>query len=701
MAAPRPSRTAARSPRQRDKFGRQAILRKEPVFTRQFLFVSLFLVVITWLVFGQTIGHEFVNFDDHVYVYDNPLITKGLTVDGAIGAFTHSHARNWHPLTTMSHMLDCQLYGLKAGGHHFTNVLLHTVAVLLLFVVLRNMTGAFWRSAFVAALFAIHPLHVESVAWVAERKDVLSAVFFMLTLGAYVRYVCAPSIGRYVAVAFLFALGVMSKPMLVTLPFVLLLLDYWPLHRFENTSSAKSNGKSRSWLDRQSIWRRLILEKIPLLALSAGSCVATLLAQSQRTGSIDQLPFLWRVNNAFVSYVTYLWEMFWPARLAVFYPHLNNRLPLWEILLAIAFLAAATVIALFLRKKRPYTLTGWLWYLGMLVPVIGFVQVGEQAHADRYTYLPQIGLYLLITWTATDLTALWCRRREFLVIGAVVTIAVLSYRAFIQTSYWKNSENLWTHALSVTSNNDVAHNNLGFLFLRQGELDHAISHFQAALNIRSSNAAAHYNLGAALIHNNLGNALARKGLSDEAIGHYQEAVRLRTDYADAHYNFGSVLLQKGRIDEAITHWQKALAIQPYDGDVHTSLGNAFLQKGLVKEAINHYQHALEIAPQDVLSRNNLAWILATSSDASIRDGAKAVVLAEQAVQLSGGGNPIFLRTLAASYAESGRFSEAIAAAQQSMEMAIAQNNRGLVNALESDIALYRARAPLRETSPSN
>jgi tetratricopeptide (TPR) repeat protein len=675
--------------------------RKEPISSRRALYVSVFLVAITWLVFGQTLGHDFVNFDDHVYVYDNPLVAKGLTVDGVIGAFTHAHARNWHPLTTMSHMLDCQLYGLKARGHHFTNVLLHTVAVLLLFAVLRDMTGTFWRSAFVAALFAIHPLHVESVAWVTERKDVLSAVFFMLTLGAYVRYVRAPSIGRYVCVAFLFALGLMSKPMLVTLPFVLLLLDYWPLRRIEKPSSAKSKSKSHSWSDRQSIPRQLILEKIPLLALSAGSCVATLFAQSQRTGSIDQLPFMWRVNNAFVSYVTYVWEMFWPGQLAVFYPHPNNRLPVWEILLAIAFLAAVIVMALFLRKKRPYILTGWFWYLGMLVPVIGFVQVGEQAHADRYTYLPQIGLYLLITWAATDLTALWRRRREFLVIGAAATIAILSYRAFIQTSYWKNSENLWTHALFVTSNNDVAHNNLGFLFLRRGELDQAISHFQAALNIRSRSAEAHYSLGAALIHNNLGNALARKGLSDAAIGHYQEAVRLRADYADAHYNFGSVLLQEGRIDEAIAHWQKALAIQPYDADVHTSLGNAFLQKGSVKEAINHYGQALEIAPQDMLSRNNLAWILATSSDASIRDGAKAVVLAEQAVQLSGGKNPIFFRTLAASYAEEGRFSEALAAAERGMKMAAVQDNRGLVNALGREIALYRARSPLRETSPAN
>src|SRR6266480_269580 len=280
MAAPHPRRTTARSPRQRDKFGRQAITGKESVFTRQFFFVSLFLVAITWLVFGQTLGHDFVNFDDHVYVYDNPLITKGLTVDGAISAFTHSHARNWHPLTTISHMLDCHLYGLKAGWHHFTNVLLHTVAVLLLFAVLRDMTGAFWRSAFVAALFAIHPLHVESVAWIAERKDVLSAVFFMLTLGAYVRYVRAPSIGRYVTVAFLFALGLMSKPMLVTLPFVLLLLDYWPLHRFTDRSST----------------RQLILEKVPLLALSFGEGLATLWAQHSSVARVEQLPVVSRIG---------------------------------------------------------------------------------------------------------------------------------------------------------------------------------------------------------------------------------------------------------------------------------------------------------------------------------------------------------------------------------------------------------------------
>jgi tetratricopeptide (TPR) repeat protein len=696
MATLRPSPALIRASLKHDKVGHSATVRKEPVFTYQFLLVSGLLVVITWLVFGQTIAHDFVNFDDHVYVYDNPLITKGITLKGLIAAFTHPHARNWHPLTTISHMLDCQLFGLKAGGHHFSNVLLHTVAVLLLFAVLREMTGTLWRSAFVAAVFATHPLHVESVAWVAERKDVLSAVFFMLTLGAYVRYVCAPSIARYLSVAALFALGLMSKPMLVTLPFVLLLLDYWPLKRGQPSGV---RGQKSKISNAGSTITKLILEKIPLFALSAISCAVTLLAQKQNAGSIDQLPFMWRLNNAFVSYVDYIWEMFWPTRLAVFYPHPNNRLPVWEIILAIAFLLAVTAAALVLRKKMQYVLTGWFWFLGMLMPVMGFVQVGEQARADRYTYLPQIGLYLLIVWAITDLMAFWKGRRAFFAVATPMIIAALSWCAFLQTSYWKSSERLWTHALAVTSGNDVAHNNLGFLFLRRGELDNAISHFQTALNIRSTNAETHYNLGAALIHNNLGNALARKGLADDAITHYQEAVKLRPDYADAYYNFGSVLLQEGRIDEAITQWQKALAIQPNDGEVYTSLGNALLQKGSVKEAIDHYQQAVQIAPQDPLSRHNLAWVLATSADPSIRNGPKAVVLAEQAVQLSGGTNPTFFRTLAAAYAESRRFPEAIGAAERGMEMATEQGKSGLANALKSEIALYRAHAPRRETSP--
>ena len=651
------------------------------------VFIFLGLVAVTWAVFGQTLAHDFVNFDDHVYVYDNPFVIRGISTEGIIGAFTHTHARNWHPLTTVSHMLDCQLYGLNAGGHHLTNVILHTISVLLLFLVLKQMTGALWQNAFVAVLFAVHPLHVESVAWIAERKDVLSAVFFMLTLAAYARYVRAPSAPRYLLVALFFAFGLMSKPMLVTLPFVLLLLDYWSLGRI---GDQKSEVGSRL--------RRLITEKIPLFALSALSCTATLLTQSQGPNAIDQLPFLWRLNNSFVSYVTYIWQMLWPARLAVFYPHPNDRLPLLEVTAAIAFLVGISLLVIYLRRTKPYLVTGWFWYLGMLVPVIGLVQVGEQAHADRYTYLPQIGLYIMIAWTVGDLLLESTPRVRGTLVGvaAVLAIVSLGVRAFGQASYWKNSETLWNHTLTVTAENDVAHNNLGFLFLRRGELDKAISEFQAALNIRSRNTETHYSLGAALIQNNLGNALAREQLWHEAIDHLQEAVRLRPDYADAYFNLGSVLFQQGRIDQAIAQWHKALAIRPTDAEAHRSVASALRKQGNVKEAIAEYEQALNVVPEDSVALNNLAWILATSSDASMRDGARAVTLAVKAVQASGGRDPNFLRTLAAARAEAGQFAEAVATAEAAKALASTQSKPELASRLEEEIALYRARVALRE-----
>ena len=654
---------------------------------RTSILVCLGLVAITWAVFGQTLTHDFVNFDDHVYVYENPLVVRGLSIEGIIGAFAHTHALNWHPLTTLSHMLDCQLYGLKAGGHHLTNIILHTISVLLLFLMLKQITGALWQSAFVAALFAIHPLHVESVAWIAERKDVLSAVFFMLTLAAYARYARAPSTPRYLLVALLFACGLMSKPMLVTLPFVLLLLDYWPLGRL---GGQKSEVGSRL--------RRLITEKVPLFALSALSCAATLLTQRQGPIAIDQLPFLWRLNNSFVSYVIYIWQMLWPARLAVFYPHPNDRLSLVEITVAIAFLVGVSLLVIYLRRTKPYLVTGWFWYLGMLVPVIGLVQVGEQAHADRYTYLPQIGLYIMIAWTVGDLHLASRSRghRALVGVAAALVIVSLSGRAAVQASYWKSSDTLWNHTLAVTGENDVAHNNLGFLSLRRGELDKAISEFQAALDTRSRNTETHYNLGAALIQNNLGNAFARKQLWDEAIDHLQEAVRLRPDYADAYFNLGSVFFQQGRIDQAIAQWQKALAIRPTDAEAHRNLASALRKQGNVKGAIAEYEQALNITSEDRVALNNLAWILATSSDASMRDGARAVTLAVKAVQTSDGRDPNFLRTLAAARAEAGQFTEAVAIAEAAKALATTQNKPELASRLEDEITLYRARLALRE-----
>jgi protein O-mannosyl-transferase len=672
---------------------------------RRSITVGVYLVLagLSLAVFSRTIRYDFVNFDDDLYVYNAPAIQAGPTLKGIAAAFTSQHARNWHPLTTVSHMLDCGLYGLNAGGHHASNVVLHTIAALLLFGVLRQMTGTLWRSAIVAALFAVHPLHVESVAWVSERKDVLSAVFFFLMLAAYMWYARAPSVTRYLVVTALFAAGLMSKPMLVTAPIVLLTLDYWPLRRFEQIASTRGKAKIAQSGNRTRTIQRLFLEKIPLLMLSAGAGIVTFVLQKRAAGSIPPLPFLWRAQNAVMNYVIYAWKTVWPTRLAVFYPYPNDNWAIWQVVFAIAVLLAVTWTAIVWRHKRPYLLTGWFWYLVMLVPVIGLIQVGEQGHADRYSYLPSIGLFLIAVWAIGDVAAwsqirLW---RGVATAGAVAIIVVLAYTAFSQTSYWRNSETLWTHALAVTTDNDVAHNNLGYLCVDRGDLDSAMSHFEAASKIRSLKSDPHYNLGTAFVEMNLGDAFARKGQPDEAMAHFEQAIKLQPDYGEAYYNRGKVLFAKGRTDEAIVDFEKALQIQPTDADAHTGLGNALLRKGSPKEAIAHYKEAIELAPQDPHSRSNLAWVLATSSDPSMRDGAKAVELAQQAVSLSGNRELLFFRTLAAAYAETGRFSDAIAVIQQAIAIARMQGNTGLANLLEGDVLLYRGQVPLRRTFPGD
>ena len=671
----------------RGRFGARPDASRRNSDWRLIVGIYLFLAAITLAVFGQTIHYDFVNFDDDLYVYNTPAIRAGLTLKGVTFAFISQHASNWHPLTTISHMLDCQLYGLNAGWHHATNIFWHIIAVLLLFQVLRQMTDAIWKSAIVAALFAVHPLHVESVAWISERKDVLSAVFFFLMLGAYVHYARSPSIMRYLLVTVLFAGGLMAKSMLVTAPVVLILLDYWPLNRIRGQQA----DVGRHLLE-------LVIEKIPLFVLSAGACVITFVLQKRATGAIPPLPLLWCLENAVVTYVIYIWQTLWPTRLAVFYPHPNNTLAIWQVILAIGFLLVATVAVIIFRRKHPYLLTGWFWYLVMLLPVIGLVQVGEQGHADRYTYLPNIGLFLVAVWLAGDVLAVFRVPFRLGVATALVIIVPLAGAAFIQTSYWHNSESLWTHALAVTSDNDVAHNNLGYLCVDRDELDKAISHFEAALTIRSGKRDPHYDVGTAFMQMNLADALARKGQSDEAMAHYDEAIRLQPYYADAYYNRGTVLFAKGLINEAVADWEKALQIEPGYADAHTGLGNALLRQGLLTEAIAHYEQASSLAPADPYSRNNMAWVLATSSDVSIRDGAKAVGLAEQAVALSGGREPQFLRTLGAAYAETGRFTEAIAAVRQAAAIANMQGKQRLAKNLEQDLMLYRATLPLRAGS---
>jgi protein O-mannosyl-transferase len=544
--------------------------------------VCLVLAAITFAVFGQTAGFGFVNHDDDKYVYENPVVAMGLTLKGVAWALTYGEIGHWHPLTWLSHMADCQVYGLNPGGHHLSNVLLHAATVILLFLVLRQMTGALWRSAFVAAVFAIHPLRVESVAWIAERKDVLSGVFFMLTLWAYARYARQPSRGRYAAVAVWYGLGLLCKNTLVTLPFVLLLLDWWPLGRMSRASLS-----------------RLVMEKVPLFLLSIGSCVATFLVPEKVFAS-DRVPFLERIGNAVVSYGLYLRQMVYPAGLAVVYPNPSNGQPLWKVALAFVLLAVISTSVWACRKRRPYLLVGWLWYLGMLVPMLGIIQISYYAHADRYTYLPGIGLVLAGTWAVGDWSMGWKQQRAVLGGLMAVVIGALMVCAGKQTAYWQNSETLWIHTLACTTGNYVAHNNLGTAVGQKGRMDEAITDYKKALQIKPDYADAHYNLAV---------VLRQEGRVDEAITHFEQTVQANPGFTEAYNNLGNAFLYKGKMDEAITQYQNALQINPDYGKALNNLGYALLQKGKVDEAIAHFQKALQINPDDTKARVNLEQAL--------------------------------------------------------------------------------------------
>jgi tetratricopeptide (TPR) repeat protein len=601
------------------------------------------LVALVWFVFGQTVSYEFVNYDDDTYVYKNPVVSNGLTWHGLQVAFTGTLSSNWHPLTVISHMLDCQLFGLNPAGPHLVNVFLHTIAVLLLFLVLWQMTAepspdgadAIWRSAFVAAVFAIHPLRVESVAWISERKDVLSGVLFMLALGAYASYTRRPTITRYLIVSIIYALGLMAKPMLVTLPFVLLLLDYWPLRRLSP--------------DRKSLVSA-IREKIPLFVLAAASSIVTVIVQTQSMPLMKEFPFSTRLANAFLSYLTYVRQMFWPTKLAAFYPYVSHQR--FAVFLAVVFVLAVSVSAVVAKRKYPYVATGWYWYVIMLLPVIGLVQVGIQAHADRYTYLPQIGLYVAMTWLVAELSKRLPQRPVFLGGGAAIVLALLAWNAHRQTQYWHDSGVLWQHALAVTENNYVAHADL-----------------------------------ASVLQN-----------SDEVLAHLQEALRLRPEYAVTHSRLGLLYGGRGEFDKATEQFRQALAIEPDNAESLGGLGNVLRMTGETHEAAGYFERALKTDPESTISLSGLAWILATCPDASLRDGRRAVELARKAVELSRHEDPIALGTLACAYAEAGEFDQAIVLARQALDLARARSNSALASELTLEIDLYQTGLPLRDRS---
>jgi Tfp pilus assembly protein PilF len=542
--------------------------------------VVIVLIILVLTVYGQVGNHFFNNFDDDIYITQNPQVLKGLTWEGVSWAFTTFHAVNWHPITWLSHMADISIFGLEAGWHHRINVLLHILNTVILFIVFLRMTGALWQSAFVAALFAVHPLHVESVAWVAERKDILSTLFWMLTMGVYVRYVQSPGLTKYMGILFFYALGLMCKPMLVTLPFVLLLLDYWPLRRFDS-----------GCISIKKIYQ-LSLEKVPLFALSSSSCIITYLAQAKGIVLFPygNFPIDLRASNAVLAYVVYLGKMVWPVSLSVFYPHpgtVFTAIPAWQVLMSILLLGGLSFLVFWQGGRRPYLVVGWLWYLGTLFPVIGLVQAGAQALADRYTYVPLIGVFVMIAWGIPAVLEGWRFRRTTLMLMGGAMLFAFSAVAWNQTGYWKNNLTLFTHALNVTEKNWLAWTNIGNDYRRIGQIEHAIFCFQEALRIKPDYPMAWYNLGV---------TYSELGQPQWAIKFYQEALRIWPAYAVAWLNLGESYANLGDHQQAIKNYREALRVKPDFAEALFNIGLAYYNLGQPQQAITYFREALRIWP---------------------------------------------------------------------------------------------------------
>ncbi|HTV42742.1 MAG TPA: tetratricopeptide repeat protein [Candidatus Sulfotelmatobacter sp.] len=549
---------------------------------------GLWLLVL--LAFVRVVDNDFLTYDDYTYVTGNDHVRHGLGLAGVKWAFTTSWAANWHPLTWLSHMLDCEIFGLHPWGHHLTSLLLHAVNTSLVFLVLRRMTGAVWKSAFVAALFGIHPLHVESVAWVAERKDVLSTMFWMLSLGAYTRFVeesKAQGAKRrlfYVLSLIFLAMGLMSKPMLVTAPFLMLLLDYWPLNRWERGTTI-----------------RLLLEKMPFFLLAGISVIITFLAQKngEAVATIGGVPLVDRSENALVSYSLYLGKLVCPLHLAVIYPY-SGQFSAAEVLLASLIVMGITVFVVVQWRVSPFLLVGWFWFLGTLVPVIGLVQVGGQAMADRYTYVPAIGIFIAATWWIAELTK--ALRPQALVMGACGLIIVTIYAgiSFVQTGYWKNDEVLFGHAIAVTQNNGLADANLGDARLNQGDVEQAIELYEKAATLQP---------GFPLLYDKLGVALCRDGRMTEGISQFEKAARMDPDLPGVHDHLGLAMEQSGRIDDAIAQYAEFVQLSPDDEHAHEELGVVLQKKGRIAEAIDQYRIAIQLDPGAALTYYNLGLAL--------------------------------------------------------------------------------------------
>jgi tetratricopeptide (TPR) repeat protein len=556
---------------------------------RRDLWICAILFLATFAVYFQVRHHEFILYDDPDYVTDNLHVRGGLTPEGVAWAFTTGHAGNWFPLTWMSHMVDCQIFGVDSGPQHLMNVLFHALAALLLFAVLRRMTGAVWRSAFVAFLFSLHPLHVESVAWIAERKDVLSAFLWLLTIWAYLGYVKRPGRGRYLMVMVVFSLGLMAKSMVVTLPIVLLLLDLWPLQRIGFGRRPLPNGRGSVG--------RILLEKVPMLALSLGVAVVTYVVQRRGHAvmPLDLIPLSQRLANALVSYVAYVADMLWPARLAVFYPF-PLHVPLWQPVAAGLAVLAVSILALRSIERRPYLAVGWFWYLVTLTPVIGLVQVGSQARADRYTYIPTVGLSIALAWGAAEFVRSRPRLRTAMAAAAVASCLACAALTWRQAGFWQDTISLFRHSLSVTSGNFLGYNILGVALRDRGRIEEAITSYREALKI-------HPQFEEALV--NLSRALSEQGRADEALTHVAAAAQIKPNDVEAQYNLGTELADRGRFAEAVEALQIAVRLKPDYAKAHANLGSALANLGRLDEAIAQFNEALRIDPGLADVRKNL------------------------------------------------------------------------------------------------
>jgi len=725
------------------------------------IFVYVVLAIATLGIYWQVRQFEFISFDDNWYIYLNEYVKGGLTWESFQQMLSEEteYTGNWHPVTSLSHMLDYELYELEAGGHHFTSLVFHIANTLLLLLVLHKMTRNLWSSVFVAALFALHPLHVESVAWASERKDVLSTFFWFLTMLAYVHYTSKPGIVRYLLTLFFFAIGLMSKPMLVTLPFVLLLLDYWPLNRLNFVETVGDiDNQEHKLEDRVSKWSviyRLVIEKIPFFVFSLISCIITFRVQqsSKAVAVSEYLPLKFRIFNVGVSYVKYIWQTIYPRQLAFFYPHPGFKLPLWQPIVCFLILALISLCSIYAIKRR-YIATGWFWFIGTLVPVIGLIQVGKQATADRYTYVPLTGLFIIAAWGVPEVLARLRYRKLILASFSVIILFVLSFITWHQAGYWRNDITLYKHATEAVPNNILARESLGRAYLEEGKFKEASKQYKEILRIRPDSATAQLYLGKALLgsgefdeaikvyknllpeipdvakgsgtsdlyarysqesaivksgkldemliiytmaHNNLGIALSRKGKFSESVKHFSEALRINPDFASAHANIGHSLLRIGKSEEAAKHFRESVRLNPNVIMAHYYLGFLLKSQGKADEAIKHFYEVLRLNPNWVEPMNNLAWLLATTKSDNLQGPGEAVKIALRACKLTNYQHAGSLDTLAVAYAAAGRFTEAIETAEKAINAAKSSNQRNLIKGIKKRLELYKKGQPCRES----